>query len=166
VVAGSVITPCAGLDNKGGRFFALANQTANEGIGALRTVHSYNMQDKVVRIYSSMLEGPARRSKRNSLSSGLTFGLGQCIMFLFYGLAFWYGGRLIVKKELTGLDMLRVFFSLLLASMGMSQAQIMFPDVAKGKSAVARVFRGVPATCRVVKAGRLEQVHCGLEYLY
>jgi ATP-binding cassette subfamily B (MDR/TAP) protein 1 len=134
---------CVGLDNKGGRFFAMANQTANEGIAALRTVHSYNMQNKVVRIYSSMLKGPARRSKRNSLNSGLAFGAGQCILFLFYALAFWYGGRLIVNGDLTATEMLKAFFALLLASMGISQAQLLFPDVSKGKSAVARVFRGV-----------------------
>lgn len=132
----------AGLDNKGGKLFALANQTANEGIAALRTVHSYNMQDKVVRIYGAMLAGPNKRSARNALSSGTALGAGQCIMFLFYALAFWYGGREILAGRMTPLEMLKVFFSLLLASMGVSQAQLMFPDVAKGKTAVARIFRG------------------------
>ena len=142
---------CAGLDNKGGKLFSLANQTANEGVAALRTVHSYNMQDKVVRIYSAMLQGPNRRSLRNALSSGTALGIGQCIMFLFYALAFWYGGREVLARRMTALEMLKVFFSLLLASMGVSQAQVMFPDVAKGKTAVARIFRG--ACCSFSIAG-------------
>jgi hypothetical protein len=39
--------------------------------------------------------------------------------------------------------MLRVFFALIMGLRGLAQAQIQFPDVSKGKKAVARVFRGV-----------------------
>jgi ABC-type multidrug transport system fused ATPase/permease subunit len=133
----------AGLDNQGGKLFARANQTAHEGIMALRTVHSYNMQEKVARIYRSMLEGPNKKALSNALKSGLSFGASQAIMFLFYALAFWFGGTEVRKGRMNLEQMLKVFFAILLASMGMSQAQLAFPDVAKGKSAVKRIFRGV-----------------------
>jgi ABC-type multidrug transport system fused ATPase/permease subunit len=137
-----VLVPRAGLDNKGAQLFAAANQTAHEGIMALRTVASYNMQASVAAIYRRMLEEPNKRSNKNALWSGMSFALSQFIMFQFYALAFWYGGRQARRGDMQFVDMLKVFFSILLASMGISQAQIAFPDVAKGKSAVARIFRG------------------------
>ena len=109
---------------------------------ALRTVASYNMQTRVAGLYRSMLAGPNKRSVQNALKSGAAFGASQCIMFLFYALAFWFGGKEFNKGRQSLEEMLKVFFSILLASMGISQAQVAFPDVAKGKSAVARIFRG------------------------
>ena len=122
--------------------FAQANQTAHEGIMALRTVASYNMQQQVASIYKEMLSGPNKRSYSNAIKSGMAFGASQGIMFWFYAIAFWFGGIMVRKGRMDSTDMLKVFFAILLASMGISQAQIFFPDVAKGKTAVARIFRG------------------------
>lgn len=66
-------------------------------------------------------------------------------MFAVYALGFWYGGRLVSDGEMDFDEMLKVFFAILLATMGISQAQIAFPDAAKGKKAVARIFRGAPS---------------------
>ena len=63
-------------------------------------------------------------------------------MFWVYALAFWYGGRLVESGEMNLESTLKVFFSILLATVGISQAQVAFPDVSKGSKAVARVFRG------------------------
>lgn len=72
----------------------------------------------------------------------LTLGFLQAMMFAVYALGFWYGGTLVDKGEMSFEEMLKVFFAILLATMGISQAQIAFPDAAKGKKAVARIFRG------------------------
>lgn len=122
---------CAGMDNKGNTLFATANQTAHEAILALRTVASFNMQRQVGRLYQSLLAKPNARGQRNAMLSGTAFGVGQAIMFWFYGLAFWFGGTEYEKGRQSLEEMLKVFFSILLASMGVTQAQIAFPDVAK-----------------------------------
>lgn len=57
-----------------------------------------------------------------------------------YALGFWYGGKLIVAGEMSFKDMLKVFFSILLAAMGISQARETFPDLTKASGAVQRVF--------------------------
>jgi ATP-binding cassette, subfamily B (MDR/TAP), member 1 len=133
---------CVGLDNLGGQLFARANQTAHEAIQSLRTIHSYNLQSYVVSRYQSLLERPQKRSRRNAFCSGGIFGFSQFLSFAIFGLGFWYGGTRVEAGEMTLENMLKVFFAILLATEGMSQAQIAFPDVAKGKTAVARIFRG------------------------
>lgn len=95
-------------------------------------------------IYNRLLTKPNQRSLYNAISSGAALGIGQGIMFWVYAFAFWYGGRLVETGEMNLESTLKVFFSILLATMGISQAQMAFPDVSKGSKAVARVFRGAP----------------------
>jgi ATP-binding cassette, subfamily B (MDR/TAP), member 1 len=130
------------LGNGSETMYNTANQTANESVQGLRTVQSYNLQDKVVSIYTDLLRIPNRRSLWNALGSGLALGVGEGIMFWVYAFAFWYCGRLVAKGEMDLESVMKVFFAILLAAMGMSQANLAFPDVAKGGNAVARVFRG------------------------
>lgn len=132
----------AGMSNGSDNLFDSANQTAYESIQALRTVQSYNLQGRVVAIYNRLLAKPNKRSLFNAISSGAALGFGQGIMFWVYAFAFWYGGKLVDKREMSAESTLKVFFAILLATMGISQAQIAFPDVAKGSKAVSRVFRG------------------------
>ena len=132
----------AGLSNGSESLFDTANQTAYESIQALRTVQSYNLQGRVLALYNSLLSKPNQQSLVNALSSGAALGVGQGIMFWVYAFAFWYGGTLVEKGEMNLEDTLKVFFAILLATMGISQAQMSFPDLTKGSKAIARVFRG------------------------
>lgn len=132
-----------GLSNGSEKLFDSANQTAYESVQALRTVQSYNLQDRVIALYNRLLTKPNRQSLVNAISSGAALGFGQGIMFWVYAFAFWYGGTLVEKGEMNLESTLKVFFSILLATMGISQAQVAFPDIAKGSKAVARVFRVV-----------------------
>jgi ATP-binding cassette, subfamily B (MDR/TAP), member 1 len=97
----------------------------------------------VVATYHKLLAVPKKRSLRTSFGAGAAVGAGQSIMFLSYALAFWYGGRLVDTGEMTLEKMLKVFFSVLFALSGVSQSQLVFPDLAKGSSAVKRLFRGM-----------------------
>lgn len=61
-----------------------------------------------------------------------------------FALGFWYGGILVDTGEMSFEEVLKVFIAIQLATMGIGQAQMAFPDAAKGKTAVARIFRGPP----------------------
>lgn len=69
----------AGLDNKGGTLFGQANQTANEAVQELRTVHSYNLQARVTALYRSLLAAPNKKSVSNALFSGAAVGASQVL---------------------------------------------------------------------------------------
>lgn len=143
---GSLYTS-AGLSNGSEEVFDGANQTAYDSIQALRTVQSYNLQARVVAAYNRLLVKPCRRSLYHAISSGVALGVGQGTMLWVYALSFWYGGKLVERGEMDLESTLKVFLSFLLATMGISQAQIAFPDISKGARAVARVFRGACLGC-------------------
>lgn len=126
-----------------------ANQTAFEAVQAIRTVHSYGLEASVAGIYNNLLKDSHKHAQRSAVNSGAAFGAGQFIMFAVYALAFWFGGKEVEADRLNLEQMLKVFFSILLASMGASQAQLAFPDLAKGKVAVARIFRIVDRPSKI-----------------
>jgi ATP-binding cassette, subfamily B (MDR/TAP), member 1 len=132
--------------------FGAANQTAFEAIQSLRTVHSYNLQSRVAGIYRGLLAEPIKIGTRNALLSGASFGAGQFFMFAVYALSFWFGGKQVDSGKMDIGDVLLVFFAILLASMGVSQAQMAFPDVGAShlSSALARITIVVTALSRTL----------------
>jgi ATP-binding cassette subfamily B (MDR/TAP) protein 1 len=59
---------------------------------------------------------------------------------------FWFGGQQVSQGNMSFDDMLKAFFSILLAAFGMAQAQMAFPDLGKGAAAVQRVFAIIDRT--------------------
>ena len=81
---------------------------------------------------------PVRQAALRGQANGLAFGSGQFSLFAVYALAFWYGGTLVSKGEMTFESMLKVFFALIMSAFGLVQAQIAFPDLSAGSGAVTR----------------------------
>ncbi|KAK9810283.1 hypothetical protein WJX72_007941 [[Myrmecia] bisecta] len=129
-----------GFESKAGELFDQANQTASEAFSSIRTVAAFSLRTQIGRLYSKLLEGPTAASVKRSHASGLGFGASQFIMMAVYALAFWYGGLLISRDEISFKNMLKVFFAILMSAFGISQAQMAFPDLTKASAAVVRVF--------------------------
>ena len=108
----------------------------------LRTVHSYNLQALTVQRYAEQLRAGNAAALRTALTAGAARALTTCANLLVMALSFWYGGREVERGRMSAEDVLRVFFALLFAVMGLDQARNTFPDLAHGKAAVARLFEG------------------------
>jgi ABC transporter transmembrane region len=130
------------MDQRSDHIFDQANQAAFEGVQALQTVHSYNLQRCIAELYRQLLDAPLQRSLRNAFLSGAGYGIGQFAMFAVNALAFWYGGQEVKRGRMDVEEVVRVLFAIMLAAIGAAAAQMQFPDVAKGGQAVARIFRG------------------------
>jgi ATP-binding cassette subfamily B (MDR/TAP) protein 1 len=120
--------------------FAGANQTASEAVTSIRTVSAFGMEDQVSDLYARLLSVPTKRSYKQANFGGLGLGFSQFVLFSIYALAFWYMGLEISRGYSTFEEALKAFFAVFLAAFGLGQAQINFPDVAKGGAATKRVF--------------------------
>jgi ATP-binding cassette subfamily B (MDR/TAP) protein 1 len=120
--------------------FARANQTASEAFSAIRTISAFNMQDQMAELYRKNLEKPTAESRKRAWWAGLGFAFAQFIMYGLYSVAFWYMGLEISRGYSSFEDALRAFFAVFMAAFGFAQAQLYFPDVAKGSAATQRVF--------------------------
>jgi len=81
------------------KFFLESTRFASEAVGAIRTVQSLTLEDGVMERYAARLNGPVRSAYRRTAWIMLLFGLSESVDLLGVGLAFWYGGRLMVAGE-------------------------------------------------------------------
>jgi ATP-binding cassette subfamily B (MDR/TAP) protein 1 len=93
------------------KFFLESTRFASEAVGAIRTVQSLTLEDGVMERYAARLNGPVRSAYRRTAWIMLLFGLSESVDLLGMGLAFWYGGRLLIAGEYN----MRQFFVVFIA---------------------------------------------------
>lgn len=64
--------------------------------------------------YNSKLENAYKPTVNQSLASGIGLGTILMITLFSYGLAIWYGAKLIIDKNRSGADIVSVIFSAML----------------------------------------------------
>ncbi|XP_004304810.1 PREDICTED: ABC transporter B family member 4-like [Fragaria vesca subsp. vesca] len=117
-----------------------ASQIATDAVGSIRTVASFCAEEKVMQLYNTKCEGPMRTGIRQGIISGIGFGLSFFLMFSVYATSFYAGAQLVVHGKTTFLDVFRVFFSLTMAAMTISQSSSLAPDSSKANAATASIF--------------------------
>jgi len=118
-----------------------ANQIATEGFSNIRTVASFTREDFIIRTFVQKMEEPQKLAIKSSITRGFLTGLGQLFLFGSYTLSFWYGGKLIDDGEYTFLNVMKVFFAIVMCAMGLGQAAGMAPDAAAAKRAASVIFK-------------------------
>lgn len=115
--------------------YAHAGRVVEQAISGIRTVYSFSLQARFSEIYNQRLEG----AERCDAKRGVIFGFGAGTFFFslysiygisteffnskykdayfFLALAFWYGSKLVINRELTGADVMVVFFAMLMGAM-------------------------------------------------
>jgi len=120
--------------------YAKAGSVAEEVLSSIRTVAAFGGEKKEIERYSSHLGDARDFGIKKGVMSGLGMGFFQLIMFGSYALAFWYGAKLIIDDEMTGGDLLIVFFSVMFGAMQLGQAGPNFADIATAQGAAYQVF--------------------------
>eukprot|EP00301_Raphidiophrys_heterophryoidea_P018939 c3931_g1_i1.p1 GENE.c3931_g1_i1~~c3931_g1_i1.p1 ORF type:complete len:1270 (+),score=363.00 c3931_g1_i1:173-3982(+) len=116
-----------------------------------RTVCACNAQEVVIDTVSSHLQEQYKKSLQRSVMGGILFGLSMFVIFSMYGVAFSMGAYLIRTGRRSPDDILKVFFGLAMAAMGMGQAGGLAPDASKFNSSILNVYetmdRAPPINC-------------------
>jgi ATP-binding cassette subfamily B (MDR/TAP) protein 1 len=74
---------------------------------------SFNGEKKAIASYNNFIKKAYKTVIEEGLINGFGMGSVFCILFSSYGLAFWYGGKLIIDKGYTGGKILTVLFAVL-----------------------------------------------------
>ncbi|CAG2108236.1 unnamed protein product, partial [Medioppia subpectinata] len=126
--------------------YGKAGAVAEEVLGAVRTVYAFDGQRREIDRYSKHLE-PARESGvRRTLFTALGLGIMWLCIYCSYGLAFWYGVRLIIRSIGDGTNqyeastMLIVFFAVLMGTFSIGQTTPYFEAFAQARGSAALIF--------------------------
>lgn len=81
---------------------------ACDAVGSIRTVASFCAENRVVREYQAICEGPKRAGIKESLVTGTGMGFAQFALFTAYAISFWYGAKLVTNGTTSFQKVLRV----------------------------------------------------------
>ncbi|XP_075602152.1 ATP-binding cassette sub-family B member 5 isoform X1 [Balearica regulorum gibbericeps] len=121
--------------------YAKAGAVAEEILTAIRTVVAFNGQQKALAKYDANLEMARSVGVKKSITTNISLGVSQFLIFGSYALAFWYGTKLTAEEENYDIGhVLIVFFSVLIGVFSLGQAAPNLESVANARGAAYEVY--------------------------
>eukprot|EP01105_Mastigella_eilhardi_P027107 TRINITY_DN81_c0_g2_i4.p1 TRINITY_DN81_c0_g2~~TRINITY_DN81_c0_g2_i4.p1 ORF type:complete len:791 (+),score=234.57 TRINITY_DN81_c0_g2_i4:116-2488(+) len=120
--------------------YAKAGGVAEEVIACIHTVTAFGLQEREAQRYNDHLDKSKSVGMKKGFIAGGSLGIVFFLMFCSYGLAFWYGSRLIYKGDMDAGKVTTVFFAIMMGAMSLGQAAPNFQTFAEGQGAAAEIF--------------------------
>uniref|UniRef100_A0A8K9URQ3 ATP-binding cassette sub-family B member 5 n=1 Tax=Oncorhynchus mykiss TaxID=8022 RepID=A0A8K9URQ3_ONCMY len=117
--------------------YAKAGAVAEEILVAIRTVVAFNGQKKAVERYERNLEDAKNFGIKKAITTNVSMGFTQFVIFGTYALAFWYGTKLSVDEpeNYTIGKTITVFFSVMIGAFSLGQGAPNLEAIAKARGA-------------------------------
>uniref|UniRef100_A0A8C7LHG0 ABC-type xenobiotic transporter n=1 Tax=Oncorhynchus kisutch TaxID=8019 RepID=A0A8C7LHG0_ONCKI len=143
LLAGSAIL--ATLTSKELSAYAKAGAVAEEILVAIRTVVAFNGQKKAVERYERNLEEAKNFGIKKAITTNVSMGFTQFVIFGTYALAFWYGTKLSVDEpeNYTIGKTITVFFSVMIGAFSLGQGAPNLEAIAKARGAAYEVYNTI-----------------------
>ncbi|XP_018080828.1 ATP-dependent translocase ABCB1 isoform X2 [Xenopus laevis] len=123
--------------------YGKAGAVAEEVLTAIRTVVAFNGQNRALKKYEKNLENAKQVGIRKSITTNVSMGIAQFLIFGAYALGFWYGTKLTVDEPDTYSigKVLIVFFSVLIGTFSLGQAAPNLESIASARGAAYEVYK-------------------------
>uniref|UniRef100_A0A8C1ZD08 MDR1 protein n=1 Tax=Cyprinus carpio TaxID=7962 RepID=A0A8C1ZD08_CYPCA len=125
--------------------YAKAGAVAEEILFAFRTVVAFNGQKKAVEKYEKNLVEAKNFGVKKAITTNVSMGLTQFIIFGTYALAFWYGTKLSVDEpENYSIGrVIIVFFSVMIGAFSLGQGAPNLESIATARGAAYEVYKTI-----------------------
>ncbi|KAL4646916.1 multidrug resistance protein 1-like isoform X1 [Arapaima gigas] len=135
----------AALTSKELNAYAKAGAVAEEVLVAIRTVVAFNGQQKAAEKYEVNLEDAKRLGVKKAITTSVSLGLTQFVIFGTYALAFWYGTKLSVDEpENYSIGrVLTVFFCVMIGAFSLGQGAPNLESIAKARGAAYEIYNTI-----------------------
>ena len=118
-----------------------AGSILSESVINTKTIFSYNMERKVVDMYSKIIRGKNTSLLKSSMLIGIVFGFSQFILFGVFATLNFAGAHFYYNGWITDImDMNKSIFAILMAAYGMGQAQQYVGNYSKAKEALVGIY--------------------------
>ncbi|RDX91485.1 ABC transporter B family member 11, partial [Mucuna pruriens] len=112
--------------------YSIAASVVEQTIGSIRTVASFTGEKQAIAKYNQSLIKAYKAGVQEALASGLG-----------YGLAIWFGAKMIIEKGYTGGEVVTVIIAVLTGSMSLGQASPSVSAFAAGQAAAFKMFETI-----------------------
>ncbi|KAJ4835575.1 hypothetical protein Tsubulata_907808 [Turnera subulata] len=144
VIAGGTMSLfIAKMAARGQNAYADAASLVDQTVGAIRTVASFTGEKRAISIYNSYLVTAYKSGVNEGIFAGLGSGVVMLIIFSSYGMAVWFGARMIIDKGYTGGVVINVIIAILTGSMALGQTSPCMSAFAAGRAAAYKMFETI-----------------------
>ncbi|PNX93309.1 ABC transporter B family member, partial [Trifolium pratense] len=123
--------------------YSKAATVVEQTIGSIRTVASFTGEKQAIAKYDQSLIDAYKTVVKEALASGLGFGSLYFVVIASYGLAVWFGAKMIIEKGYTGGEVVTIIFAVLTGSMSLGQASPSLSAFAAGQAAAFKMFETI-----------------------
>ncbi|KAI4295364.1 hypothetical protein L6164_035417 [Bauhinia variegata] len=131
------------MSSRGQIAYAEAGNVVEQTVRAIRTVASFTGEKQAIEKYNSKLRVAYRTIVHSGMASGLGVGGVMFIIFSTYGLAVWYGSKLIIHNGYNGGDVINIIFALMTGGMSLGQASPSVNAFSSGQAAAYKMFETI-----------------------
>ncbi|KAM3239987.1 hypothetical protein ACQJBY_053588 [Aegilops geniculata] len=117
-----------------------ASQVATDAVGSIRTIASFCAEKRVVTTYNKKCEALRKQGIQSGIVGGLGFGFSFMVLYFTIALCFYVGAQFVRQGKATFADVSKVFFALVFATVGVSNASALASNATKAKDSAISIF--------------------------
>uniref|UniRef100_A0ACD5WJT9 Uncharacterized protein n=1 Tax=Avena sativa TaxID=4498 RepID=A0ACD5WJT9_AVESA len=140
LTAGIVAKVLYKISSRGQASYNNAGNVVEQTIGSIKTVVSFNGEKQAIIAYNKLIHKAYKTTVEEGLTNG--FGMGSVFFMFFssYGLAIWYGGKLVLTKGYTGGQVITILLAIITGAASLGNATPCISAFTEGQSAAHRLF--------------------------
>ncbi|KAH9940672.1 P-loop containing nucleoside triphosphate hydrolase protein [Amylocystis lapponica] len=123
-----------------GQHTADAGTVAEEVVSTIRTSHAFGTQGQMSEIYGAFTLASIRANVKVSFASGISAAVIFFTLYSSYGLAFYFGGSLILGHHANTSDVVTCLFGVVLGTLSMTSLPPNMQALANACGAAAKIF--------------------------
>ncbi|XP_037496302.1 ABC transporter B family member 11 isoform X2 [Jatropha curcas] len=131
------------MASRGQDAYAEAATVVEQTIGSIRTVASYTGEKRAISVYNKHLQTAYKSGVHEGLASGVGIGIVMLVIFSSYGMAVWFGAKMILEQGYTGGAVINVIVAVLTGSMSLGQTSPCMSAFASGRAAAYKMFETI-----------------------
>ncbi|KAJ0017256.1 hypothetical protein Pint_10094 [Pistacia integerrima] len=143
IVGGIMSMMMSKMSSRGPIAYADAGNVVEQTVGAIRTVASFTGEKRAIEKYNRKLQVAYAATAHEGLASAIGLGLLMLIIFGTYGLAVWYGSKLIIEKGYNGGIVITVMLAIMTGGMSLGQTSPSVNAFAAGQAAAYKMFETI-----------------------
>ncbi|CAI9782114.1 unnamed protein product [Fraxinus pennsylvanica] len=143
IAGGCMSLLMAKMWSRGQVAYAEAGNVVEQTVGAIRTVASFTGEKKAEEKYDSKLQIAYASTVQQGLASGIGLGTVLLIVFSTYGLAIWYGSKLIIEKGYNGGKVINIMMAIMTGGISLGQTSPCINAFAAGQAAAYKMFEAI-----------------------
>ncbi|KAL4388525.1 hypothetical protein GQ457_09G003410 [Hibiscus cannabinus] len=143
LAGGTMATIMSKMSSKGQIAYAEAGNVVEQTVGAIRTVASFTGEKQAIAKYNDKLRIAYSATVRQGLVSGTGLGTMLLVVFSTYGLAVWFGAKLIANHGYNGGQVINVILAIMTGGMSLGQTTPSVNAFAAGQAAAYKMFETI-----------------------